>query len=588
MTRRCKRWKRRLASAWILPLAVALASRPGIVPPQSQVKEYQAEVPKTILELQQFRVTDSAGIAARDGRQGVATLINLNPAINAWYVLKVKWAAAGSEASYHLQNPKPYGQKLVLDDRSGLVVVSGKNRYVCDLFATNALGEAKASRLIYAPLCDGRIYLRNPATGNRTTLEAATEFVRDRLWGGEQIISLGHILTADLHREAGKIENKAQAAAAAPGDGQPHPALVDSKYADRSLASGNLGIELEGPGRTSLAPGAWYPAKSNRGIFAGLIQPNLIDSGVLLSYKTMAANLDSVEASALCYLIAFDLDRFDLGYELGTGHPRVDWSAHMPGQMRIAALPGPDGVGNIAPLIPTGLISPDDGPRTVSTFTGGFKRAHGAFKYGEFSLKNHATHYGFVENGAVLSKLQPGLATVFVLDDGSIGMKTWTDEDNQLLSRIKHARQNGVPLVEFDPATRSTAPGRLVTRWGPGNWSGTADMKLRSMRSGVALQTSGGKRFFIYAVFTAATPSAMARVFQAYRCDYAMLLDMNALEHTYLALYRRSGSKMAVDHLVKGMSQFEKSTSGRVVPRFLGYSDNRDFFYFMRKQEVKP
>jgi len=26
----------------------------------------------------------------------------------------------------------------------------------------------------------------------------------------------------------------------------------------------------------------------------------------------------------------------------------------------------------------------------------------------------------------------------------------------------------------------------------------------------------------------------MARVFQAYQCGYAMLLDMNALEHTYL------------------------------------------------------
>ena len=33
----------------------------------------------------------------------------------------------------------------------------------------------------------------------------------------------------------------------------------------------------------------------------------------------------------------------------------------------------------------------------------------------------------------------------------------------------------------------------------------------------------------------------MARIFQAYRCDYAMLLDMNALEHTYLAMYRKVG-----------------------------------------------
>jgi hypothetical protein len=60
-------------------------------------------------------------------------------------------------------------------------------------------------------------------------------------------------------------------------------------------------------------------------------------------------------------------------------------------------------------------------------------------------------------------------------------------------------------------------------------------------------------------------------------------VDMNALEHTYLALYRRSGSRMFVDHLVKGMSALEKSAGAEIIPRFLGYSDNRDFFYVMRR-----
>jgi len=82
----------------------------------------------------------------------------------------------------------------------------------------------------------------------------------------------------------------------------------------------------------------------------------------------------------------------------------------------------------------------------------------------------------------------------------------------------------------------------------------------------------------------------MARIFQAYRCDYAMLLDMNALEHTYLALYRRTGSQMFVDHLLKGMSELDMSSAGELVPRFLGYPDNRDFFYVMRRNatEVRP
>jgi hypothetical protein len=259
-------------------------------------------------------------------------------------------------------------------------------------------------------------------------------------------------------------------------------------------------------------------------------------------------------------------------------------------------LPGPDGIGNIAPLVSTGLIPPEDGRNTVASFTAGFKRDHGAFRYGELALKNHASHYGFIQEGVVFSKLQPGLATVFVLDEGSVQMKTWQESDNGFLGRIRHARQSGVPLVEYDESTRSTVPGRLVTQWGPGNWSGSENDKLRTIRGGAAMQTSasaGGhsRRFLVYTVFSDATPSAMARVFQAYQFNYGMLMDMNALEHTYLALYRRSGNELTVDHLLSGMSVLDKaSPSGVVVPRFLGYPDNRDFFYVTRRnaKEAKP
>jgi hypothetical protein len=132
-------------------------------------------------------------------------------------------------------------------------------------------------------------------------------------------------------------------------------------------------------------------------------------------------------------------------------------------------------------------------------------------------------------------------------------MKTWTEKDNDLLPRVGYARQNGVPIIaDFDPVTHRSVPGPLVSRWGEGNWSGSADKKLPTLRSGAALQDIEGKRFLIYAVFTSATPSAMARVFQAYRCRYAMLLDMNALEHTYSAVYKRQGSNLYVQHLIPG------------------------------------
>jgi hypothetical protein len=252
--------------------------------------------------------------------------------------------------------------------------------------------------------------------------------------------------------------------------------------------------------------------------------------------------------------------------------------------MKESAAPGPDGIDTIAPLVSTGLIGPRDAARTAAAFTGGFKRSHGAFKWGELAGKNHGSHYGFIENGVVLSKLQPGLSTIYRLEDGWVDLKTWTEKDSGLLPTVRYARQNGVPIISgFDPAARMSVPGPLVARWGEGNWSGSAGETLRTLRAGAALQEVQGKRFLVYAVFTGATPSAMARVFQAYHCSYAMLLDMNALEHTYLAVYRRNGPKLYVQHLIKGMEEVDKTVKGQYIPRFLGFADNRDFFYLLRK-----
>jgi hypothetical protein len=315
-----------------------------------------------------------------------------------------------------------------------------------------------------------------------------------------------------------------------------------------------------------------------------VLQPNVI-AHEILQRRDGTNKLDGVESTALCYLIAFDLDQFDLAYARGTEHPDVDWSDHILERMKDPMLAGPDGIGGIAPLSATGLVGPSDAGRTVAAFTGGFKRTHGAFKQGQLGLQNHGSHYGFVEHGVVFSKLQPGLATIVVLDDDSVEMKTWEAADNRTLSRIKYARQNGVPIVEFDRASRLPMAGRLVSQWSAGNWSGSEDAKLRTIRAGAAIQSHDGKRFLLYAVFSTATPSAMARVFQAYDCQYAMLLDMNALEHTYLAVYRQAESHLVIDHLVDGMSVLDKSSAaGQPVPRFVGYPDNRDFFYLMRRQ----
>ena len=544
-----------------------------------------AETPKTIVDLQDFRQTSSQQVRSGSGREGVATLINLNPAIGAWYLLSVAWKDGTAQSPWHLENPKPHAAAILLDAGypAGLVIAEGTSRFSCDLFSE--LEQGRNSPLIYYPLCGARLYLRNVAKGRRTALEAAAEFLRNQVWGGEKVVVMFHHLLADRYRETGEVVNRSRDAAAAPA-GQPLPALIDPASTNRLIMPGELGITLDerAAGTEGMAPGAWYPAADNPGIYVSLVQPDYIAPEILQSYKIIVNNLDHIEASSLCYLIGFDLDQMEVGFALGTDYPGVGWSEHLTPQMRDPHLPGPDGIGSIAPLISTGLLSPENGRRTVATFTGGFKRSHGAFRYGDLALKNHGSHYGFIENGVVFSKLQPGLATIFTPEDGSLEMKTWAEADNRLLPKIRFGRQNGVPLIE------SGVPGALVGRWGQGNWSGSEDEKLRTIRAGAAMQISHGRRFLIYAVFSDATPSAMARVFQAYRCDYAMLLDMNALEHTYLALYRRTGSEMSVEHLLKGMSQLDKSASGEVVPRFLGSPDNRDFFYVMRRdpKERKP
>ena len=556
----------------------------------------RSEDSKTIVDLQPFRRTTSIRIQVPGGEEGRATLINLNRNINAWYVLRLSWGDSSPEEIYHLANARPKDQDLILDESNpeGVVILAGKEKHRCDLWAPgsrSALREARRSGVSYAPLCGERIYLRNPSKGHRTRLERVTDFLRDEVPAGEKIVSfVKGTFFKDLYREDARSVEAAKTGrhgrTGEDAEVAPQPALMDPKRTDPPVQPAQLGIETRDSLADGMIPGNWYAVKDSPGVYVGLMVPGSIAPEVLASYRNVVGALDRVEMGAVVYLAAFDLDQFELKFALGTEHPRVDWSHRILERMKDESLPGPDGIGTIAPLVSTGIINPVDAPRTVAAFTGGFKRTHGAFRWGDLSLKNHGSHYGFIENGVVFSKLQPGLATIYTLNDGRTDMKTWSERDNDLLPGIRYARQNGVPIIaNFDQASRNSIPGPLVARWGEGNWSGSADEKLRTLRAGAALQETDGKRFLLYAVFTSATPSAMARVFQAYRCRYAMLLDMNALEHTYLAVYKRLGSKLYVQHLIQGMSEVDRSAKGQYIPRFLGYPDNRDFFYLVGKGE---
>jgi len=555
-------------------------------------KAHSAQSPKTVIDLQPSRTTHSIELNLADSSTAKVTLINLNPKVNQWYLLRLTRSDKKTSAEYHLENPYPKRQRVVLDEESSdkLLLTRDGETVSCapwNLFGgkESVLQAAVKSRQVFSPLCNGKLYLRNPTRGHRTAIESVTEFLRDKMPGGEAVVGfVKKTFLKDAYHEDTRmiVDSAKQSTISVPGF--PLPADVNPAYADKLIIPAELGIQVENKD-SSMLTGRWYGVKNNPGIFVSLIQPKAVSADILKSYSKLTRRFDSIEARALSYLIAYDLDHFELGFTVGAHHPRVGWSPRTRAKMKVPGLPGPDGIGTISPLVPNGMINPVKAARTVSTFTGGFKRSHGAFKYGNLAQKNRGTHYGFIENGVVLSSLQPGLATLLMLTDGKVEMKTWSQEDNNHIDQIIHARQNGVPIVEWDSDMQKSKPGSLVAHWGRGNWSGSVNMKLRTLRAGIALQQTYCKRFLIYGYFSTATPSAMARVFQAYSCRYGMHLDMNALEHTYLALYHKEDQQMQVQHLIRGMSVLDKSKKKVYIPRFLGYADNRDFFYVMKRRE---
>lgn len=571
------------------PDVSARAGRSGSVPLRSPVTGDGTPRPGTPLDLQRFREVTSMKIRGPGGREGTAVLTSLNPRINDGYVLELRWSD-GEETWLHLENARPDLNRLALDSEqpSGLVVETPGGARPCDLWSDlvpDRLKELAKRQRPYTVLCDGDVLLRHRTQGSRTSREWAADFLRSNVPGGEGLtVLVKNAVYPDAFLEKAELAAgtaRTPAEAAPPdGPGFPRAALVKAEHLGDRLVARELGISTSGGG--ALVAGRWYPAAGTPGVFVSLITPGRVAREVL--EESPVRSLDATEQDALVYLVAFDLARFDLGFALGTDHPGVGWSESVEAASRKSALPGPDGFAQLAPLEPTGFVPPQVADRVVATFAGGFKRLHGAFHSGPFARVRSGSHYGFVEGGAVLSTLQPGLSTLFALDDGSVEMKSWTPSDDARLERVRSARQNGVPLLDRDPVTGLVVAGALVGRWGEGNWGGSQNARLRSVRAGAGLQEWAGRRYLVFAYFSSATPSAMAVVLASYGCQYAMHLDMNAPEHTYLALYREEGGRLEIEHLVRAMSVLDKTSGGTTVPRFLAYADNRDFFYVMKKR----
>jgi hypothetical protein len=558
-----------------------------MAPGLSVIAASPGDAPITIVDLQPDRAVVRAEIRRGPDDIGSASLTNLNPHINSWFLLTLDWPASGDHKSFHLENSDSQKSLILSANPDGslqLEVGGPSNPCRFKLGRGSAPGtfeEARKSGLPYVPLCDARLYLRNPIVGRATALEKVTDFLRSHVWGGEKFVSL---VKKEVYRDKFLEQAAPQTnsrSVIAP-DEAPAAAVRDVARASLAVAPPDLGIEVEAPSQ-SMVEGEWYAVRDLADVFVSVMTPGTIAPTILHDRSPNVSDLGSVESAALVYLVAFELERFELRYELGTEHPRLGWSPRPPGSAQDPRIAGPDGIDTAAPLARTGMVSPVVASRTVATFAGGFKRDHGAFRYGPFAERNHGSHYGFVEEGVVFSSLQPGLATVWTTLTGEVQLQTWTSQDGALVTRIRDARQNGVPLIEYDASQHKSSPGAWVNRWGEGNWSGSANEDLRTVRAGLCLQEAHGHRFLIYGYFSDSTPSAMARVFQAYGCRYAMQLDMNALEHTYLAIYVVRREERVVEHLIDGMAVLDQQSHSELAPRFLSFPDDRDFFYLTRR-----
>ncbi len=560
------------AVALVAALAPMHAAAQGISPPEeatvaARMEAYRAGVPGSIIALQPWMNAQSAS-----GSDGTSyRLTSLNPYVNSWFLLEVE-TPDGRRASYHLENADRRTWEVALtseggapalratDDRTGEVIL-------CEPWA-GELAEARATNLPYAPICDWSLFLRNPVQGNRTTREAVSDFLRENVVFGDSIVNL---IKGAFYEDAFMVSSEeldVDAEEEVNGVDLLGTALLDRTPVMRAY----MGFDLVGA-EAGMQAGSWYEVEGAPGVYASVMQPGMIASSV---FEVPGANwLDGIESSADVYLVAFDMSRFDIGYELGTDHPSLGWSSRPSHRHRGA---GPDGFARPDPLVLNGTLNPEMVEDVAAAFTGGFKRDHGAWRFGDYATFNWGNHYGFVQDGVMLSRLWPNLATLYLTTDGEVGMETWTEEHMDLLPGLVMARQNGVPLIE------DGVPGDRVTSWGGGNWSGSAEANLRTLRAGACMRSVEGRQFLIYAYFSTGTPSAMARTFQAYRCDYAMLLDMNSQELTYMALYFHDGEELEAQHLVQGMAEVDvRGSRGTRIPRFVSAPDNRDFIYLLRR-----
>ena len=454
-----------------------------------------------VIELQARRTVSDT--EQNDKRQ----LINLNPTIGAQYIYQdgkddgiCSWAQARMPSC----TMASYVSALVPEWRAGVI---------CRPRSTILPSISVLPRT--RPFVAAQYWSASDKNGWKPGIAKHAEMLRS--WGTwtESLIN-GY---KDLRSELGLVGDDAEVHKVAPA----MPRHTNVRGADlrenarqTALGAYNLGLRMDGVEANSVPPGVWHRAQNFEDVWVSVITLQQIQRDIFDTHKDrvhpLSANNGAAQRDHMVYLVAFDLARYTLGWMHGTEHPGVGWSSR-------SKLPrdnprGPEGFGKLDPLQPTGAVSPHLVPFVVGTFSGGFQRKHGAFRRGERAKSRKAHHYGFVEDGVVLSTPQPSLATVMVGLDGHTMLREWKIKDAGELARYRYVRQNGVPIIEGGGPDTVGIPGPLVGNWVAGNWSGSVDRQLMTPRAAGCLLEEDGRRLFIYGFFSGHTPSGMARVLQ--------------------------------------------------------------------------
>lgn len=384
-----------------------------------------------------------------------------------------------------------------------------------------------------------------------------------------------------------------------------------------------LGIELDGDVGELIELGQWYQTAMYPDIFLSFMSYDRVHPDVLGKHKARLRPLTAGEEENLAYLMAFDLESFELHFSLGTRHPDLyptkfelldaaaaTWRQQVEGGQQDAANSSRVDVQAPSALVTIGSVPPWHLRDAVAVFTGGFKSRHGRFRWGPHRGKS----YGYAQAGVEVKALSPELATLYTDINGYSQLLSWPIDpvlQGILRSQMLSARQNGVLMLD------EGKPTWYLKTWGAGNWSGNSRGELRSMRSAVCLvpksggsvaragsRAQAGRHYLIYGFFSGATPSAMAKILESYGCSQAMHLDMNAYIHTLAALFRyerkqqnpgqKPGPETSAKSLGKGRAAQPQLDVQYLHPtmrfpkrsryhRFITDNNQRDFFYLLRR-----